>query len=92
MSRPAVDNGPYITCREVLDFVMAYVDDELDAKQRYEFERHLTVCRSCVNYLETYRATVKLGREAMGDGGKEPASGSVPAGLMQAIRAARKKG
>ena len=51
---------PYLTCREVLDFVMAYLDGELTPEQCHEFERHLGVCPSCVNYLHTYKATIAI--------------------------------
>jgi anti-sigma factor RsiW len=81
---------PYITCREVLDFTMAYLDGELTPAQRHEFERHLGVCPSCVNYLESYRATIKVGKTAM-QNLDEPATGSVPEGLIRAIREARLK-
>ena len=79
-----------MTCREVLDFVMAYLDGELTPDQRYEFERHLGVCPSCVNYLESYKATVRMGKAAMQDL-DQPAAGSVPEGLIRAIREARLK-
>jgi len=69
---------------------MAYLDEELSAEQRYEFERHLKVCPSCVNYLESYKATVRMGKAAMHDP-DEPASGTVPEGLIRAIREARLK-
>lgn len=84
-------NAPYITCREVLDFIMAYLGDELTPEQRYEFERHLGVCPSCVNYLNSYKATVTLGKAAM-QNLDEPSTGSVPEGLIRAIREARQKG
>ena len=82
---------PYITCREQLDFVMAYLDGELTPEQRLQFERHLSVCPSCVNYLTSYQATVELGKAAMQnpDG---PAPEPLPEELIRAIREARSKG
>lgn len=82
---------PCITCREVLDFIMAYLDGELTPDQKHEFERHLGVCPSCVNYLNSYKATVTLGKAAM-QNPDEPATGTVPEGLVRAIREARLKG
>lgn len=85
---------PYITCREVFDSLMAYLDSELTPEQRQEFERHLAVCPSCVNYLNSYIATVKLGKAAM-QTPTSPAETSlenVPAELVRAIHAARLKG
>lgn len=49
-----------MTCREVIDFLMSYLDGDLPAASRAEFERHLAVCKSCVAYLESYRQTVAL--------------------------------
>lgn len=80
---------PYISCREVLDFIMAYLDNELSADQRHDFERHLRVCPSCVNYLESYKQTVLLGKSAM-DPAADPALAQVPDALVAAVRAARK--
>lgn len=82
---------PYMTCHEVLDFLMAYLDGELSDEQRREFDRHLAVCPSCVNYLEGYKATIQLTRNAMrGEG--QAADPGVPEGLIKAIREARKRG
>lgn len=78
---------PYITCREVLDFLMAYLDGELTPEQLHEFERHLRVCPSCVNYLESYKETIRLGKAAMQDLDAPP-DASVPEGLVRAIRQA----
>jgi anti-sigma factor RsiW len=80
-----------MTCREVLDFVMAYLDGELTADVRSEFERHLTVCPQCVDYLNSYRATVELEQQAFppreGDAARRP----VPEDLVKAILASRKR-
>jgi anti-sigma factor RsiW len=81
-----VNNLRDITCREVIDFLMAYIDGELPPNRAREFDRHLELCPSCVAYLETYKATVRLGRVALAD---ESSTESVPQGLLRAIRAAR---
>jgi len=90
-SNPEPQVAPYITCREVIDFIMAYLEGELTPTQRHEFERHLGVCPSCVNYVNSYKATVKIGRAAM-QTPDETTSGSVPEGLIRAIHEARLKG
>ncbi len=79
-----------MTCRELIEFVMAYLDRELPEGQRAEFERHLAVCPSCVNYLETYKITVEMCRAACRDDLDKPVPSSVPAGLVEAILRARK--
>jgi anti-sigma factor RsiW len=49
-----------MACREILDFLMEYLDGNLSAAQRAIFEEHLAVCPDCVAYLHNYRHTVKL--------------------------------
>lgn len=79
----------YITCRELIDFIADYLDGELPAPMRHEFERHLNVCPACVAYFDSYKQTIQLGKAAMAPT-DEPAS--VPEGLVRAIRAARARG
>lgn len=79
----------YITCRELIDFIADYLDGALSAEMRHEFDRHLKVCPSCVDYFESYRRTIKLGKAALAPT-EEPAP--VPEGLVRAIRAARARG
>ena len=79
-----------MTCRELIEFVMAYLDRELPESQRAEFERHLTVCPSCVNYLETYKSTVEMARASCRGELDKPVPESVPKGLVEAILRARK--
>lgn len=80
-----------LTCKEVLDFLMAYIDDELSMDQRDDFEAHLRVCPSCVNYLKSYRETVRLSREsAKSSSGERMQNEDVPAELIDAVRHAVK--
>jgi anti-sigma factor RsiW len=77
-----------VTCREFVDFVMAYLDGELAADERGRFDAHLAVCPNCVRYLDQYRDTVTaLQLEARGD---DELPGDVPDDLVRAIVAARK--
>jgi anti-sigma factor RsiW len=78
---------PYITCQELIDFIGSYRDNELTSDQRFEFERHLAVCPSCVAYLKTYEQTIALTRAS----GNDAAPEDVPESLVQAILSARKK-
>jgi anti-sigma factor RsiW len=84
-----VKQQPYITCRELIDFIADYLDDTLPPASRHEFERHLSVCPSCVAYLQGYKEAIRLGRAALMKS-DEPAD--VPESLVLAIRAARAKG
>jgi anti-sigma factor RsiW len=49
-----------VTCREVIGFIMEYLEGALAPHERREFEKHLAVCHSCVAYLKTYQATIRL--------------------------------
>ena len=77
-----------MSCRDVLDFLAAYLDGELGTRVREAFERHLARCPACVSYLESYRETIRVGREA------HAAEGAVveeiPEGLIDAILGSRR--
>ncbi|MBV8546792.1 MAG: zf-HC2 domain-containing protein [Acidobacteria bacterium] len=53
-----------VSCIELIAFLDAYVDDELDSETRGDFDRHLLVCPSCRAYLATYKETIDLARGA----------------------------
>jgi anti-sigma factor RsiW len=80
-----MSDKPYITCRQLIDFIVDYVDGALDETSRHDFERHLQVCASCRNYLDTYRATMSLTRIVVTD---EPVE-DAPEELVQAILSRR---
>jgi anti-sigma factor RsiW len=79
--------GLEATCREVIDFLLDYLEGELDADRRRAFERHLAECPSCVAYLDSYRATIELARGA--ERAAPPLEESVALRLARAIRAGR---
>lgn len=55
---------PYITCRELIEVIGAYLDHELSPRMEEEFQRHLAVCDSCVAYLSMYEKTIRAARAA----------------------------
>lgn len=77
-----------MTCQEFVDFIMAYLDEELPGDQRRVFEGHLNECPECLAYLDSYRETVALGKRVcqIPEG---PLPEDVPERLLQAILAAR---
>jgi len=79
-----------MTCRDLADFLMAYLDDELPADQRASFSAHLGECPPCVAYLKTYEETVKLGKSVCSDP-EGPVPDDVPERLIQAILSAREQ-
>ncbi|HSU13343.1 anti-sigma factor family protein [Longimicrobium sp.] len=76
------------TCREVLTFLGDYCAGELDPMRTSAFERHLQLCVSCRNYLDSYRRTIVLEREAFAD----PDLPDPPEELVEAILAIRRPG
>ena len=74
-------------CRELYGFLDEFLDQRLDATTRLNFERHLDLCAACRRYLATYGTTLRVARGA--EHTDEPANMEAPAGLIQAILAAR---
>ncbi len=77
-------------CRELTEFIMAYLDCELDDATRRTFEFHLSMCPACMAFMDTYKKTVALGRESFACPSDKPAEAHVPEALIQAIIAATK--
>src|SRR5260370_40738021 len=82
---------PHITCRELIEFLDLYLDGELPANRRAEFDRHLAGCASCVHYIETFKTAIALGRNAWTEP-EAPVREEVPEELVSAILAARRSG
>jgi anti-sigma factor (TIGR02949 family) len=82
-----MDARPHLTCQQLIDFIMSYLDHELPQDQRAEFERHMAACPSCVDYLKTYEQTVMLAKTCANDAVPD----EVPESLVQAILEARKR-
>src|SRR5713101_4779844 len=83
------EDRPLITCRELLDFLYLYLEDELPEERRGEFDRHLAVCPPCRAYIRQYQDSIRLGKAAF-----EPPESSlrdVPEELVQAILQARSR-
>lgn len=78
-----------MNCREMTEFLMAFLEGELPDEQRRAFEEHLRLCPPCEVYLDTYRETVRLGRAACGSD-SEGLPEEVPEELVQAILKARR--
>lgn len=74
-----------MTCRDVIDFLMDYLDGELPPQERALFEGHFAECPQCIDYLNTYRDTIKMGKASCDDA----VCRDVPEELVRAILAAR---
>lgn len=78
-----------MTCRELVDSLMDYLDGVLPEPERLCFEEHLGECPDCVAYLASYREAVRLSKEACAVGDSIPAA--VPEDLVRAVLAARRR-
>ncbi len=56
---------PYLPCTEIIGFLAEYLDGELSAERKFEFDRHMAVCPSCIAYLETYQETIRMARSTV---------------------------
>jgi len=74
------------TCRELYEFLGDYHAGELDPLRASAFERHLSLCPSCRVYVDSYRRTVELEKEAFDDAALPPP----PEELVEAILAIRR--
>ena len=77
-----------MTCQELIDFLMDFVDGELPEEPRRVFEAHLAECPSCGDYVDSYKKTVEMGRKVCE--GDEGVPEDVPEDLLQAILKARR--
>jgi anti-sigma factor RsiW len=62
-----VNARPYITCRELIGFIIDYFEGALTERQTEDFQRHLSVCPSCRAYLSMYEKTIRMERGALLD-------------------------
>lgn len=77
-----------LTCRELAELVMEYLDDALPVAERAAFEAHLAECEDCIVYLRSYRDTLRLEKTYGGADDERPPE--MPDELVRAILAARR--
>jgi anti-sigma factor (TIGR02949 family) len=80
---------PWISCREVVDFLDRYLTGELDPDEVARFERHLSECPPCVAYMHTYQSARAVSRAVLKEARDLP--DDVPEDLVQAILRAREE-
>jgi anti-sigma factor RsiW len=76
-----------LSCRELIEFLAAYLDGELSTEERVRFDAHLAVCPYCVDYLASYRETIHLGKRTLA--AEAERLEEVPVELVSAILEAR---
>jgi anti-sigma factor RsiW len=65
-----------VSCREISEFLLAYLEAELEPEVRAEFDRHLNHCPPCIHYLDGYRETIELVRACVRGADLAPGAGS----------------
>lgn len=49
-----------ISCKEMVDLIMDYLDGRLDPETSKDFDMHIEGCIDCYAFLNTYKKTVTL--------------------------------
>ena len=71
-----------MTCEALINqFLMDYNAGTLPLARKLEFEFHLTLCSACRKYVDSYRKTIALAKNAA----PPPPSEAAPAELIDAI-------
>lgn len=78
-----------MTCREFVEFLWRYIEDELSPVERVAFDDHIADCPDCTTYLQQYHDTVRMGKEAITISNDQVPS-TVPEDLVQAILKSRR--
>ena len=79
-----------MTCQEVADFLMDYLNGELSRTQHAVFEEHLGICPECVAFLQTYKIAIKAAKMACNQVHNRDVN-DIPEDLVRAILDARMK-
>jgi anti-sigma factor RsiW len=78
-----------LTCREFVELLYDYLLGGLGAQGTTVMNAHLAACPSCVAYLKTYEASIRMGRLALAPS-DDPVPAEVPEALVRAVLAARR--
>ena len=52
--------NPMLSCEEVNQFIMDYMDDNLPQSTKKKFEKHLENCNCCKGFFDQYNSTISL--------------------------------
>ena len=55
----------HVSCKQALDLLFAYLEGELDASTVAAVRQHFGVCPPCEQFLQSYKQTPGLCREAL---------------------------
>ena len=86
--RSAPGSAP-LTCREFVEVLYDYLLGGLGAERTAAMNAHLAACPSCVAYLKSYEASIRMGRLALAPS-DDTVPAEVPEALVRAVLAARR--
>lgn len=69
-----------VTCEETIEVLVDYLDGTMDATTLASFEAHFADCPPCLDFLKTYKATIRVSQRCM-EGEEE-----IPEPVSQRIR------
>ncbi len=52
-----------LRCQDIVDLLDEYLDGTLDRADALALEAHLAGCQDCAAFINTYRGTLRAGRE-----------------------------
>jgi len=82
-------SGPEaLTCRQFVELIYEYLLGGLGAERTAAMNAHLAACPSCVAYLKSYEASIRMGRLALAPS-DDLVPAEVPEALVRAVLAAR---
>jgi anti-sigma factor RsiW len=79
-----------LSCREFVALLHDYLLGALAAERTALMNEHLAACPSCVAYLKTYEAAIRMGRLALA-ATDEALPPEIPQALVRAVLEARKR-
>ena len=53
-----------LSCQQVNQFILDYLEGEMDEPTRVAFQAHLQNCPNCGSFLEQYRTTARLVKDS----------------------------
>lgn len=73
-----------LTCRQVEEFLMDYLENRLGFWMTLQFQVHLFMCPNCSKYIQEYKNTIALEIKVF-ENLEDEAIGNVPDDILQAI-------
>jgi len=49
-----------LKCKDLVENIMSYIDQELDQVTLFTLEKHLEVCPECKSFVDTYKRMLNL--------------------------------